>query len=80
MKLSDLKGKTVLVKLAEQDTKNPIPLKLVGEDATGIWFQNKNIAGQLMGRLIPPEFSANPYVFIPLTRIEWLMLADTDAP
>jgi len=80
MKISNLKGKTVLVKFAGAEHKQPVPIKLAGEDETGIWFQNLGIAGGLMGRIIPPEFSTNPYIFIPLQGIEWMMLADTDGP
>ena len=84
MKLSELKDKTVLVKFADPESQEPIPVKLVGSDNTGIWFQYAPFAKELMERIskhkvAPPEFRGNPYIFIPLCHIEWMMLPDTDA-
>jgi hypothetical protein len=70
----------VLVKLAGSENKNPVPVKLLGQDDTGIWFQNSSIAKGLIGddKIFPPMLNANPTVFLPLCQLEWMMVPGTD--
>lgn len=80
MEISSLKGKTVLVKFSYTDSREPVPLTLLGEDERGIWFQNNSIAQELIGekRNMPPMLNGKPTLFVPLSRIEWLMVPGTD--
>jgi hypothetical protein len=77
----DLAGTTVLIKLTGIDPSigkafGAFPIVVEYFDARGVWFRdgdrsNEFAAGEFHARKMP--LGPKPYVFVPLSRIEWMM-------
>jgi hypothetical protein len=79
MNRANFVSKTILVKFSGETRPNPVPLTLEGFDESGIYFQRASLAKEFLGAQIWPDTGNNPHIFVPLSQIEWMMLADTVA-
>jgi len=76
MNRANFVGKTILVKFYGETRPHPVPLTLEGFDESGIYFQQSSLVEEFRGKQMWPDTGKNPHVFVPLSQIEWMMLAD----
>jgi len=77
MDKTSLNGATVLIKFVDAD--HPIPVKVSSMDGSGIWSKDKVLHRNLLSPLSPLPLGSDPWSFVPLSQIEWLLVPDKDA-
>ncbi len=84
--MEEAKGRKALLKLREDGQSNPIPVTLESFEAGGIWVKGdatamrEFIGDEPMVRDQSLGLRQSPVIFLPLSRIEWLLANDTDTP
>jgi hypothetical protein len=75
----DLENRRVLIKII--NSQHPIPVTIHSFTSEGIWAQDKTLQRNCFPQpnLPPMQLGDSPWIFVPLSQIEWLMVPDTDA-
>jgi hypothetical protein len=77
MDTSKLTGKMVQIKLAGDNHPQSIPIKVEQLDSTGIWLQSASLLGEIIEgdpNFKQAHFGEQPYIFLPLTQLEWMLV------
>jgi hypothetical protein len=69
----------VQIKLAGDKHSESIPIKVERIDGAGVWLQSAYLLAKILETdpsFRQAHYEMQPYIFVPLTQVEWILVPD----
>jgi len=76
MDTPNIAGKVVVLRMVKR--RDLIPVKVHSLTSKGLWTRDQKLLGYCYPDPMPIPLGKSPWIFLPLSQIEWLILPDTD--